>query len=164
MEVCGRIHTVFPNHFSIEIQQVLKDPEFSKLYMQQETSRIYPGVCTFSTDTLLQFDFSEQNSSSKPVLAVGIFKLPDHMSTEKFYESVRAHTIAFAELPAVQKYQLVNYILVGWTVMLHKVDALTCMHIALQCSGLLTTESGNASRRWAVLLPRLRLSRSLGHR
>ncbi|KAJ7821965.1 hypothetical protein B0H13DRAFT_2376949 [Mycena leptocephala] len=93
--------------------EVLNDPEFSKLFMQQETSGIYPGVCTFSTDTLLQFDFSEQDGSSKPVLAVGIFKLPDHMSTEKFHESVRAHTIAFAELPVVQKYQLVNYIL--WT-------------------------------------------------
>ncbi|KAJ6553116.1 hypothetical protein B0H19DRAFT_1072599 [Mycena capillaripes] len=54
-----------------------------------------------------------EDGSSKPVLAVGIFKLPEHMSAEKFYESARAHTIAFAELPVVQKYQLVNYIL--WT-------------------------------------------------
>jgi hypothetical protein len=125
MEVRRHIHTVFSNRLSIEIQQVLNDPEFSKLFMQQETSGIYPGVCTFSTDTLLQFEFSEQDGSSKPVLAVGIFKLPDHMSTEKFHESVRAHTIAFAELPVVQKYQLVNYILVGWTAMLYKVEALT---------------------------------------
>ncbi|KAJ6553129.1 hypothetical protein B0H19DRAFT_1263534 [Mycena capillaripes] len=55
-------------------KEVLDDPEFSKLFMQQETA--------------------------------GRLKRLDDMSTEKFHESARAHTIAFAELPAVQKHQL----------------------------------------------------------
>jgi hypothetical protein len=63
------------------------------------------------------------------------------MSAEKFHKSAWAHKIAFAELPVVQKYQLVDYILVGSTVMLH-----SPICTLLQCSGLLTTESSNISK------------------